>query len=73
MESLLASDQDQPKKPDMDMNERRVKFSVYAATFFNYAKGSQNQVNAGAGFTSDIKLSKNLKLSTGLALAQKHA
>lgn len=70
MESLLASDQDQPKKPDMDMNERRVKFSVYAATFFNYAKGSQNQVNAGAGFTSDIKLSKNLKLSTGLALAQ---
>ncbi|QEM11869.1 outer membrane beta-barrel protein [Mucilaginibacter rubeus] len=70
MEALLASDHDQPKKPDADMGERRVKFSVYAATFFNYAKGSQNQVNAGAGFTSDIRLSKNLKLSTGLALAQ---
>lgn len=70
MEALLASDHDQPKKPDMGTDERRVKFSVYAATFFNYAKGSQNQINAGAGFTSDIKLSKNLKLSTGLALAQ---
>jgi hypothetical protein len=70
MEALLASDHDQPKKPDMETDERRVKFSVYAATFFNYAKGSQNQINAGAGFTSDIKLSKNLKLSTGLALAQ---
>lgn len=70
MEALLASDHDQPKKPDMEADERRVKFSVYAATFFNYAKGSQNQINAGAGFTSDIKLSKNLKLSTGLALAQ---
>lgn len=70
MEALLASDHDQPKKPDVETDGRRVKFSVYAATFFNYAKGSQNQVNAGAGFTSDIKLSKNLKLSTGLALAQ---
>jgi hypothetical protein len=70
MEALLASESDQPKKPDIEPKERRVKFSVYAATFFNYAKGSQNQVNAGAGFTSDIKLSKNLKLSTGLALAQ---
>ncbi|UOE48061.1 outer membrane beta-barrel protein [Mucilaginibacter sp. SMC90] len=70
MEALLASDHDQAKKPDMGADERRVKFSVYAATFFNYAKGSQNQVNAGAGFTSDIRLSKNFKLSTGLALAQ---
>ncbi|MFC0516125.1 hypothetical protein ACFFGT_18030 [Mucilaginibacter angelicae] len=70
MEALLASDHDQPKKPDVETDGRRVKFSVYAATFFNYAKGSQNQVNAGAGFTSDIKLSKNLKLSTGLLLAQ---
>ncbi|WP_413666437.1 hypothetical protein ACEN9X_18040 [Mucilaginibacter sp. Mucisp86] len=70
MEALLASDHDQPKKPDMETDDRRVRFSVYAATFFNYAKGSQNQVNAGAGFTTDIKLSKNLKLSTGLALAQ---
>jgi len=51
-------------------DDRKVSFGVYAATYFNYAEGSKNQVNAGAGFTSDIKLSKNLKLSTGLALAQ---
>lgn len=70
MEALLASEDNKPKKIDQDINEKRVKFSVYAATFFNYAKGSQNQVNAGAGFTSDIRLSKNIKLSTGLAIAQ---
>ncbi|MEO3404584.1 outer membrane beta-barrel protein [Mucilaginibacter sp. CAU 1740] len=70
MEALLASEDNKPKKTDEITNEKRVKFSVYAATFFNYAKGSQNQVNAGAGFTSDIRLSKNIKLSTGLAIAQ---
>ncbi|QJD94784.1 hypothetical protein HH214_02275 [Mucilaginibacter robiniae] len=49
---------------------KRVLYSVYAATYFNYAKGSSNQVNAGAGFTSDIRLSGKLKLSTGLAIGQ---
>lgn len=44
--------------------------SVYAATYFNYAKGSENQVNVGAGFTSDFKISKKIKFSTGLAIAQ---
>jgi hypothetical protein len=51
-------------------NDKKVNFSIYAATYFNYAEGSANQINAGAGFTSDFKLSKNLKLSTGVALAQ---
>ncbi|TWR27478.1 hypothetical protein FPZ43_13460 [Mucilaginibacter pallidiroseus] len=50
--------------------DKKVNFSVYAATYFNYAEGSTNQVNAGAGFTSDIKLTGKLKLSTGMALAQ---
>jgi hypothetical protein len=50
--------------------DKKVNFSVYAATYFNYAEGSANQINAGAGFTSDFKLSKRLKLSTGVALAQ---
>jgi hypothetical protein len=59
------------KKNQQDNKEdKKVKFSVYAATYFNYAEGSKNQVNAGAGFTSDFRLSKNVKLSTGLALAQ---
>ncbi|MFD0792854.1 hypothetical protein ACFQZX_04455 [Mucilaginibacter litoreus] len=53
-----------------DNSGKKVNFSVYAATYFNYAEGSSNQINAGAGFTSDFRLSKNFKLSTGVALAQ---
>ena len=47
-----------------------MRFGVYAATYFNYAKGSNNQVNAGAGFTADIVLTGNLKLVTGLSVNQ---
>jgi cytoskeletal protein RodZ len=49
---------------------KKVNFSIYAATYFNYAEGSTNQINAGAGITSDFRISKKLKLSTGVALAQ---
>lgn len=52
------------------VNDKKVKFGVYAATYFNYAKGSENQINMGVGFTSDIKISKKVKLSTGVAIAQ---
>lgn len=51
-------------------HEKKVKFGVYAATYINYAKGSENQINMGVGFTSDIKISKKIKLSTGVAIAQ---
>ncbi|RFZ95105.1 hypothetical protein D0C36_06145 [Mucilaginibacter conchicola] len=50
--------------------DKKVTFAVYATTYFNYSEGSSNQMNAGAGFSSDFKLSKKLKLSTGVALAQ---
>lgn len=50
--------------------DKKVTFAVYAATYFNYSEGSTNQVNAGAGVSSDFRLSKKLKLSTGVALAQ---
>ncbi|MBB6110620.1 Cell division protein DamX, binds to the septal ring, contains C-terminal SPOR domain [Mucilaginibacter lappiensis] len=72
MEALFASEQaQQPQKNQQEYAEdKKVRFGVYAATFFNYAKGSHNQVNAGAGITSDIRLTKNLKLSTGVMLAQ---
>jgi hypothetical protein len=49
---------------------KKVQFSIYAATYFNYAKGSNTQLNLGAGATADIKLTNNLKLSTGMAIAQ---
>jgi len=53
-----------------DADNKKVLFSVYAATYFNYAKGSDNQLNLGVGVTSDIRLTENLKLSTGIAIAQ---
>jgi hypothetical protein len=71
MDRLFAGENTKPQKTDEKYaGDKKVRFGVYAATFVNYAKGSNNQINAGAGFTSDIKLSKNLKLSTGVALAQ---
>ncbi|MDN5287631.1 MAG: hypothetical protein JWR38_3905 [Mucilaginibacter sp.] len=71
MAALFANEKNNPQKPAEEYTEdKKVRFGVYAATFFNYAKGSSNQINAGAGFTSEIKLSKNIKLSTGVALAQ---
>jgi hypothetical protein len=65
---------DQPKviaqQKENKKDLKKVNFSVYAATYVNYAEGSANQVNAGAGFTSDIRLGKKVKLSTGVSLAQ---
>jgi hypothetical protein len=59
------------KKPEKPKNTNKaVDFGVYAATYFNYAKGSSSQLNVGAGVTSDIKLSRNLDLSTGITIAQ---
>lgn len=49
---------------------KKTVIGLYAATYFNYAKGSDNKVNMGAGVSSDFRITKNLKLSTGLAIAQ---
>lgn len=49
---------------------KKMAFSVYAGSYFNYAEGSQNNLNFGAGVLSDIPLSRNLKLSTGLSIAK---
>ena len=50
-------------------NTKKSVLSFYAGSYFNYSLGSKTELNFGAGFTSDIKLTSNLKLSTGLALA----
>jgi hypothetical protein len=47
-----------------------VTFGLYAATYYNYAKGSDNELNIGAGIASDIKLFGNLILSTGIAVGK---
>lgn len=61
-----SGNQDEQKKK----TGNKPVISVYAATYFNYAKGSDNHINVGGGFTSDFHLTNKLKLSTGLAIAQ---
>ncbi|MDP9079158.1 MAG: PorT family protein [Bacteroidota bacterium] len=58
------------KKDIEDAQSKKVRFGVYAATYFNYSKGSSNQMNVGAGVTSDIPLTNNLKLVTGISVGQ---
>ncbi|MEO6631936.1 MAG: hypothetical protein ABIN13_09450 [Mucilaginibacter sp.] len=68
---MFANDKgQQPVKKDADLTDKKVKFGVYAGTYFNYSKGSDNQVNLGAGVTSDIKINKKLKVVTGISIAQ---
>lgn len=55
---------------DVKVKNRRIVFGVYAATYVNYAKGSNNQFNTGAGVSSDIRLTNNLSIATGVAIAQ---
>ncbi|MEO6522357.1 MAG: hypothetical protein ABIN91_11805 [Mucilaginibacter sp.] len=64
--ALLKPNDTKPYKPV----DKKVKFGIYAATYFNYAKGSDNQFNVGAGFASEIKLVGNLKLLTGAVIGQ---
>lgn len=71
--SMFEQDQQLSKSNHTEKQKndtKKVRFAVYAATYFNYAKGSDNQVNIGAGFTSDISLAKNLKLVTGVSIGQ---
>lgn len=71
MKQLLANDSKQNNGKEKDKkNDKKALFGVYAATYFNYAKGSENKVNVGAGLSSDFKLTKRLRLSTGVAIAQ---
>lgn len=48
----------------------KLAFSVYAGSYFNYAEGSENNLNFGAGVLSDIPISRKLKLTTGLTIAK---
>jgi hypothetical protein len=71
IDDMFAADkQTTTKKNDKKNSDKRVHFGVYAATYFSYAKGSDQEVNVGAGFSSDIKISNNLKLVTGVAIGQ---
>lgn len=65
------ADNEVPKnKKDLVSKGRTVSFGVYAATYLNYASKSNNQINEGIGVSSDIRLSRKLNLSTGVAVGQ---
>jgi hypothetical protein len=70
--SLFEGEKSSVMKEDKTTLKERKKamLSLYAATYFNYAKGSTNQMNVGAGFTSDFKISNKLRLSTGVFVGQ---
>lgn len=73
IQSLFANDSkynNLSKTPGIKSTYRKVVFGVYAATYVNYAKGSSNQFNTGAGVSADIKLTENLSLLTGVSIAQ---
>lgn len=58
------------KKKERGLRGGTISFGVYAATYLNYASKSNKQVNEGIGISSDIRLSKKLDLSTGVAVGQ---
>ena len=67
----VFADNEVPKnKKDLGYRGRAVSFGVYAATYVNYASKSNNQINEGFGISSDIRLSRKLNLSTGVAIGQ---
>ncbi len=67
--SIFVVNDTEPTKK-IKSTSKTVRFGVYAATYFNYAKGSNDQFNVGAGFTADIRIDDHFDLSTGLTIAQ---
>jgi len=66
---LLANNKQDSKQKGLSKNNL-VHFGIYAASYLNYAKGSSSRFNVGAGFSADINLTRKLKVSTGIAIAQ---
>jgi len=68
----LFDKEDKAKKNTQIKQPAINKFAlgIYAASYVNYAKGSQRQFNNGAGISSDIRLNDNLSISTGVAIGQ---
>jgi len=68
----LFDKEDKAKKNTQVQQAAVNKFAlgIYAASYVNYAKGSQRQFNNGAGISSDIRLTDNLSISTGVAIGQ---
>ncbi|WP_207423634.1 outer membrane beta-barrel protein [Desertivirga brevis] len=64
----LSEDKTQPVTPVK--KSKKVSIGVSAGSYMNYAKGSEGSLNTGVGLLSEISVSKKLKISTGISLAQ---
>jgi len=74
MQTLFDKEKTQPRLlktvTNISNNNNVLALSIYEATYINYSKGSNKQLNTGAGVTSDIRISPNFSLSTGISIAQ---
>ncbi|WP_207532234.1 outer membrane beta-barrel protein [Desertivirga arenae] len=64
----ISEDKIEPASPTK--KSKKVSIGVSAGSYMSYAKGSEGSVNTGVGLLSEIAVSKKLKISTGISLAQ---
>lgn len=58
------------EKQDQPANKKKISLAFVAGSYFNYAEGSETSMHTGVGVSSEVKLSRKVKLSTGLSLGQ---
>ncbi|WP_256009292.1 hypothetical protein [Desertivirga xinjiangensis] len=69
--SALASIEQTPDAPKKESKKsRQLTIGIFAGSYFNYSDGSESGMNTGVGLSSEISISKRLKISTGISLAQ---
>lgn len=56
--------------PEKVKKEKRHRIAFFAGSYFTYADGSEASMNTGAGVSSEFKLTRKLKLATGVSLGQ---
>lgn len=57
-------------KETREKQAAKVSLGFFAGSYMNYAEGSKGGMNAGVGLSSEIGITKRLRLSTGVALAR---
>ncbi|MBC8053243.1 MAG: hypothetical protein H7Y13_09270 [Sphingobacteriaceae bacterium] len=59
-----------PEGQEKAQKNKKFSFAFFAGSYFTYANGSETSMNTGAGISSELKISKKVRLSTGLSLGQ---
>lgn len=62
-----------PVATDQDLKRKNVSFSIFLSSLYNYTpQETKSQFNYSGGFQSDISITHNLKLNTGLIVAKQY-